>query len=415
MRPHRKAAKSRAVISRRQFCQSAALGLGGLAVGGCLNPLTGQGQAAGPLLPPVTTGNSVELCLNSRVSNHLVVVGGTASAQQIANVLWAAGKAPVTGSHRTIHAKTPDGSYIYHPEEHALEFYSREIVPHALRINYDRERDFDAGVSYMCALSAAAALWTGSQSQLASCPQVADLNFGIADVPGLTSQLVAVSSDDSLPAPATEGSGNLEDVLGALRLDAVLQADVELTPPEVSQLLWAGYGCTPHTTFSGRRGLTVPSWVAQYFLTNRVYVVDAQVARFCNRQGTDFATRDHRLELVAGADVRTGVRQALPDLPAAPCYFLLCLTSSGLNTWYQRLETGFAAGGMLLQAGALGLGCAFQADLSGEAQAALQQVTQIPPNEYPHAVVAIGYRTEDAANTSQRLRRAECKSPNQNP
>jgi hypothetical protein len=104
----------------------------------------------------------------------------------------------------------------------------------------------------------------------------------------------------------------------------------------------------------------------------------------------DYATRDHRLELVNDADVRDEMRQALRDLPPAPCYVLLCLSAVGLEMWYQRLETGFAAGGMLLQAGALGLGCSFKAALTRDEQAALQTITQIPADHFPHAIVAMG-------------------------
>ena len=377
------------VITRRRFCQGAALGLGGLAVGGCFNNPAAAPEDAGALLQPVTTGKSVETCLNSRVARH-AVLGGTATQQQISNVLWAAGRAPVTGNLRTIYAKTAAGTYVYDPLQHALQAHSGETVPNALRINYDRERDFDAGVSYMCALLASVSLWDGTKSQLASCPQVGDLNFGIADVPGLRSEMVAVSTDGSLPAPVTEGSDKLEEVLAGLQLTTALGTDRELTLPEISQLLWAGYGCTPHSTFAGGGGLTVPSWVAQYFLTNRVYVVDARVARYCNRRGSDIASRDHRLEPVSDVDVRAAVQAALPDLPPAPCYVLLCLSRTGLDTWFQRLETGFAAGAMLMQAGALGLGCAFKAALAPSAQAALQEITHIPAGDFAHAVVAIG-------------------------
>jgi hypothetical protein len=138
--------------------------------------------------------------------------------------------------------------------------------------------------------------------------------------------------------------------------------------------------------------------VAGYFLTNRVYVVNAKVSRYCNRVGTNLATRNHRLELVRDADVRAALRPALPDLPAAPCYILLCLTPAGLTTWYQRLETGFAAGGILLQAEALGLACDFKAALAGTEQTALQQITQIPAGDFPHAVVAVGHRLSSPSN-----------------
>ncbi|MBU0616533.1 MAG: nitroreductase family protein [Planctomycetes bacterium] len=381
-------------LSRRRFCKGAALGLGGLALSGYWGSRRARAEEPGPLLPPIVTGNSTEICLNSRVSRHSGL-GGTATDQKISNVLWAAGKAPVTGSYQTIYLKTPNATYIYHPEDHSLEYYSAGTVSNAFRINYDRERDFDAGVSYVLALWASVSLWTGTSSQVASCPQMSDLNFGINTVPGLTSQLVAVSSDGSLPNPATDGQNNLEEVLADLRLRDRLRTDLDLTPQRLSQILWAGYGCSAHWTSNGRGGLTVPSWVANYFLTNRIYVVDARVSRYCNRVGTNLATRDHRLELVQDADVRNAVRQALPDLPEAPCYVLLCLTQTGLDTWYQRLETGFVAGGILLQAGASGLGCAFKAALSSAEQAALQQITQIPAGDYPHAVVAVGHRPAD--------------------
>lgn len=381
-------------MSRRRFCQAAAVGLGGFAVGGYLGSRKAWAEGAGPLLPPIVTGNSAELCMNSRVSRHSGL-GGTATDQQISNVLWAAGRAPFVGSYRTIQLKTPNATYIYHPEDHSLEYYSSGAVSNAIRINYERELDFDAGVSYVLALWASVSLWAGTSAQVASCPQMSDLNFGINTVPGLTSQLVAVSSDGSLPDPVTDGPNNLEEVLDGLRLSDEFRADLDLTPQRLSQVLWAGYGCTPHMTANNRAGLTVPSWQAGYFLTNRIYVVDARVSQYCNRVGTNLATRDHRLELVQDADVRAGLRQALPDLPVAPCYVVLCLTATGLATWYHKLETGFAAGGMLLQTGVLGLGCAFKADLTTAEQQAVQQVTQIPAADYPYAVVAVGHAPAD--------------------
>jgi hypothetical protein len=262
-------------------------------------------------------------------------------------------------------------------------------VTNAFRIDYDRELDFDAGVSYILALMASVSLWTGTQSQLRSCPQQSDLNFGIGSVAGLTDELVAVSSDGSLPNPKTDGSDSLERVVSGLALSKKFLRH-NLTLDQLSQTLWAGYGCSAHWTTNNRAGLTVPSWVAEYFLTGRIYVVYDKVWRYCSRKGSDLSTRDHRLELVKGADVREQVRSALPGIPAAPCYILLCLTQSGLSTWYQRLETGFAAGGILLQGAVLGLGCDFRVPLSQAEQQNLQQLTGIPASDFAHAVVALG-------------------------
>jgi hypothetical protein len=376
-------------IPRRKFCQAAAVGLGSFALGGYLAERRAFAEQAGPMLPPIVTGHSAEICMNSRVSKHSGLTG-TPTDQQLANVLWAAGRAPVTGSYRTIYLKTKNRTYIYHPETHSLANYSSETVTNAFRLDYDRERDFDMGVSYVLGLWEAVSLWSGTSSQVISCPQQSDVNFGIGSVSGLTTQLVALSSNGTLPNPQTDGPDGLENVIAGLRLHDAFALRADLTPAQISQVLWAGYGCTPHMTANGYGGLTVPSWMADYYLTGKIYVVADKVSRYCNRVGTNKATRDHRLELVKNADVRTQVRGALAGMPAAPCYILLCLTQAGLGVWSQRLETGMAAGGMLVQAGALGLGCAFKAALSAQEQAALQQITQIPATDFPHAVVAVG-------------------------
>lgn len=376
-------------MPRRAFCRGAALGVGGLIAGKSLaSEHPSRGRMAGPLPPPIDTGLSTALCLNSRVSSHSSLYG-TATEQQISNVLWAAGRAPITGAYRTIRLSTGEGTYTYHPEDHSLEYCSGETVSNAFRINYDRELDFDAGVSYAMALAASVSLWTGTQSQVASCPQMSDLNFGIRSVPGLSDELVAISSDDTLPDPQTDGDDSFSAIVSNLSLRDHFPPGL-LTQAELSQLLWAGYGCTPHWTANNRGGLTMPSWVAEYFLTGRIYLVHDTVLRFCNRVGSNLGTRDHRLELVQGADVRDAVRQVLGDLATPPCYILLCLTASGLDTWYQRLETGFVAGGILAQATPMGLGCKFRAPISTDEQEALQQITQIPSGDYPHAVVAVG-------------------------
>jgi hypothetical protein len=380
---------SQTKVTRRGFCKAGAAAVGGAILAKYLSGREARAEEPGPLPRPVVTGKSTEICLNSRISYHSGL-SGTATDQQISNVLWAAGKAPVVGSYRTIYLKTKNATYIYHPEDHSLEYYSSQTVSNAFRIDYDRELDFDAGVSYMLALPASVSLWTGTQSQLGSCPQQSDLNFGIRSVPGLTDELVAVSSDGSLPNPATDGPGSFERVVSGLALSKTFLPGRNLTLQQLSQILWAGYGCSAHWTTNSRAGLTVPSWVAEYFLTRTFYVVWDKVWRYCSRQGSNLATRDHRIELVKDADVRDQVASALPGIPQAPCYILLCLTQSGLGVWYQRLETGLAAGGILLQGAGIGLGCNFRVPLSGDEQQNLQQIAGIPATDFAHAVVAVG-------------------------
>ena len=381
-------------INRRAFCRAASLGLGGLIIGKTLGGVEVFGRDRGALPPPMITGVSTELCFNSRASVHSGLTG-TASDQQLANVLWAAGRAPFVGSHREIYVATSECTYLYQPETHSLQYHSGTTTSNAFRITYDRELDFDAGVSYMTALAASVSLWNGTDNQLASCPIGSGLSFGIRSVNGHTDELLAVSSDASLPNPTTDGDNGVEQTLANLRLCKSFHADAALTQQQMSQILWGAYGCTPHIVNSGRAGLTVPSSWARYQMTNRIYVIQEKVWRYANRQGDDLTTQDHRLELVHDGDVRDALRQALPDMPAAPCYVLFCLTPDMLTDWYSRIETGFAAGAMLVQTVATGLSGDLMAPLSSAQQTELQTVAHLPAADHAHAAAALGRRLAD--------------------
>jgi len=355
----------------------------------------------GPLPPPIVTGNSVEICLNSRYSQHSL--SGTATDQQISNIVWAAGKAPFTGTYRNIYVVTPTGTYLYDPNGHSLSWYSSEVVSGAaFAIRYDRELDFDAGVSFMPALFASVSLWKSNQSPVASCPKglgypTTRLFFGVQTVKGLTSTLVAHSSiapgqPGWLPDPCTTGGNNLETVLGNLKYTNSF-TQTNLTLQQVSQILWAGYGCAAHTTSNSKAGLTVPSAVANYYLTQRIYLANENgVYRYHNRRspGTDLTTRDHRIEQINAADVRGALQSAVSGLPLSPCYVILCLNSSDAGQEFARLEPGFVAGSMLIQATAIDLGCHFKTKLTSGEQGSIQSSTNIPTSHVPQAIVSIG-------------------------
>ena len=124
----------------------------------------------GPLPSPIVTENSVEICLNSRYSQHSL--SGTAGAQQISNIVWAAGRTPITGSYRNIYVVTPTGAYLYDPNSHSLTWHSSEVKNDgAFQIRYESELDFDSGVSFMPALLASVSLCRSTESQVASCPK----------------------------------------------------------------------------------------------------------------------------------------------------------------------------------------------------------------------------------------------------
>lgn len=364
---------------------------------------------AGQLPLPIITENSVEICLNSRYSEHSL--RGTATDQQISNIVWAAGRVPFTGTHRDIYVLTPEATYLYDPNDHSLSWYSNEARDDgAFAIRYESQLDFDTGVSFMPALLASVSLWNSTESPVASCPKgigypKARLIFGAQSVRGLKTELAVHSSVPEgetgwLPDPCTAGDNSLEEVLADLNYVSSF-SQTYLTPQQISQILWAGYGCSAHTA-SGKAGLTVPSAWANYYLTRSIYLANENgVFRYHNRNpDTSMATRDHRIEQIdsssAGrggmrpADARGRLQSAVGGLPEAPCYAILCLDSSYIGEEYARLEVGFVAGSMLIQATAIDIGCHFKSELNPAERAGIQAATNIPASHIPQAIVSIG-------------------------
>jgi hypothetical protein len=358
-------------------------------------PSTPGVESKNSLPEPIFTGKSVELCLNSRYSEHNPT--GTASDQQLSNILWAAGKAPVTGAFRDIYVATSTATYLYDPSHNSLSWYSKDIADRgAFVINYERELNFDAGLSYMPAILASVSLWGSTESSVSSCPMRSNLYFGVQDVRGLTSELVAHSSvpegdDGWLPDPKTAGDDAIETVLANLKYTGNFN-QTNLSRQQISQILWAGYGCTPHLSANGRMGLTVPSAMAKYYLTGTIYLVNENgVYRYHNRNpDTDLTTRDHRIERINSDDVRDSLRSAVSGLSQAPCYVILCLEPSAVGQEFAQLEAGFVASNMLIQASAIDLGCYFKTKLTSGEQEAIQNATSIPSSHIPQVVISLG-------------------------
>jgi hypothetical protein len=282
---------------------------------------------------------------------------------------------------------------------------------------YESELDFDTGVSFMPALLASVSLCNSTESPVASCPKglgypKARLIFGVQSVEALTTNLYVHSSIPEgqpswLPDPCTAGNNSLEEVLANLKYVSNF-AQTNLTPQQTSQILWAGYGCTPHTP-TGKVGLTVPSAWANYYLTRSIYLMNENgTFRYNNRNpATNLSTRDHRLEDLSSTggrgreqsgaeddqqpvDIRQSLRSAITGLPQAPAYVILCLDSSYVGQEYPALEVGFVAGNMLIQASAIDLGCHFKSNLTSDEKSVIQNLTRIPSSHVPQAIVSIG-------------------------
>jgi len=367
------------------------------------------GRTLEALPPPVINPRSTEICMNSRLSYH----GGWTAAgteQMLADVLHAAASARATGMPLTIYAATAENVYIYDAVNHALVLHRagswRSDATAAFEVGFAAPSTIDAGAAMHLAQLESVALWTGTANQLASCPRASAatyananwnpiepidiaVSFGMRSVAGLTTSLAAVSSDGTLPDPITDGPVFLDDALDALAYDSTFAA-TSLTPAEVSQILWAAYGCSNHYASGGKAGLVCSSAVANYYLTRRVYMVGVEgVHRFHNRRppGTDMTTRDHRVEVVRTGDARLALRTAVPRLPDAPQYVIVCAGSTGA---WQELEVGFVAMGALLAASSMDLQAHWTQALSAAEQAAVREATGLPAADIPMTLVSVG-------------------------
>ena len=371
---------------------------------------------SGPV--PLAHAFSVEAVLNSRQSYHSV--GDDAVPEEVlANVLWAAGKAPMVGATRRIFVATFEGVFEYDAASHSVSLHlegnqmSEPDIAFELAVAGDSALDAGAALHY--AHLAATAFWTSASDQVACCTkesaaqnarstwdiddEVQMVNcFGrLSAVAGIQAELAATPSDDSLPAPSTDGGVPFETALGALRSKPEF-ADTAPSAATLGQILWAAYGCTPHRAPPGPSsspvGLTVGSAAARYYLTDRVYLVAADgLFRYHNRlPGSDLVTQDHRLERLGTDDLRAALAGAEPSLPGgAPAY--LVFASWEASNW-SEVEAGFAGASALLQASSLGLAGHLAA--VGDA-ADVRSSLSLPADDVPLLVMAVGYEATSGA------------------
>jgi hypothetical protein len=378
------------------------------------------GSAAVESLPgPVSHGYSFEQLTNSRYSVH-AGFDDSLPSPVMANVLWTMGRAPrVGGGYREFYVATPDNVYRYDPSN------SRLTLQHAGDHRYNSGSAFEVGVASArpeetgMAIQAgllAGTAFRGEGQDVVGCPMqwatdhaavewkpdhaVQMVNvFGRAASEPLDTVCVASSSDSSLPVPHVVGPDTFEAVMADLRQDSAF-SPVELSQENVSQLCWAAYGVTPHLTYNHRQGLTVPSAMASYYLTDRIYVVGQyEVSRYHNRTavGTDAATRDHRLERVAAGDRRPQLRAASQRIPgSAPAYFVVCVPDTAADP--AMMEAGFAGFQLLAQARALGLAGFLVVPLDRTERRAIVSALDLPTGHVPALLFACGEARTAAAD-----------------
>ncbi len=398
-------------MERREFLKILLTGsIGSLLNRPLNNPLTSIFKHARYLPTPQQNNFSSEIVLNSRRSYH----GGYTSSlsdQILANVLWAASRAPLIGSNRIIYVARTDNVYRYDPNLHDIVLHTsgnhKSESNAAFEVGIASDLAEDAGTSIQFAQIASIAFWNTNSNQPASCPkesattnanntwgpaltvQMVNVYGLMSSVSGITSECVAHSSNGSLPDPNTNGTVIFENALANLKYGNLF-ANNELTLSELSQLAWASYGNTPHMTSNNRAGITVPSAVANYYLTGRIYIVrSVGVERYHIRLPSGSASsRDHRIERVTDGDRRPPLRNAIPLLPqTAPNYFVYCATTASR---YQLLEAGFAGASALLQATCINLQGYFTANFSSSERTAIINALGIPTTDLPLFIFSAG-------------------------
>ncbi len=361
---------------------------------------------------------SFEQLANSRNSVH-AGFDDSLPRQVLANVLWAMSRTPVAGGgYREFYVATPANVYRYDPERFRLTVQRagdhRYNSGSAFEVGVAADRPEAAGLAIQAGLLAGAAFnppgrWPATDVRgVVSCPMQWAADHAATDwkpehpvrmvnvygraacSPGET-LAAARSSDSSLPLPHVVGPDTFEAVMADLAEDSLF-GPAGLSDENLSQLLWAAYGATPHLTFNHRQGLTVPSAMASYYLTDRIYVVGREgVSRYHNRLAgeADAATHDHRLERVKADDRRPQLRAAADRIPnSAPVYFVVCVPDTALEP--AMMEAGFVGFELLAQARSLGLAGRLVVPLSRMERGAIAAALDLPEGHVPALVFACG-------------------------
>uniref|UniRef100_A0A7V0Z4Z8 SagB/ThcOx family dehydrogenase n=1 Tax=candidate division WOR-3 bacterium TaxID=2052148 RepID=A0A7V0Z4Z8_UNCW3 len=353
------------------------------------NPLTSLFPDSRYLPPPQINNFSSEIVLNSRRSYHSGYTNNL-SDQILANVLWAASRAPLIGTNRIIYVARTDNVYRYDPNLYDIILHlsgnHKSETNAAFEVGIACDIAEDAGTSIQYALLSAISFWNTTTNQPACIPkESATTNANSTWNPGLTVQMVNVYG----LMGSVCGTVILENALANLKYGSLF-SDTELTLNQLSQLAWASYGNTPHTTSNGRAGITVPSAVANYYLTGRIYIVrSVGVERYHIRLSSGGAnTRDHRIERMTDGDRRPQLRNVITRLPqTAPNYFIYCATTASRH---QLLEAGFAGASALLQATSMNLQGYFTANFSSSERTAIINALGIPSTDLPLFIFSAG-------------------------
>jgi hypothetical protein len=212
--------------------------------------------------------------------------------------------------------------------------------------------------------------------------------YGSGTTATFKTELVAKSSDKTLPDPVTDGNVILEKAIASPIYGSIFDEGY-LTDAQISQLAWAAYGATPHS-IGNKSCMTVASHGASFFLQGKMYIVTARdVSRFSSRNSSGGeSSKDHRIDKITSGDKRSGLRGASSRISAnAPVYIVLCAEKAERP---QLLDAGFSGASALIQATAQGLQGHYCASLNSSERSSIQAAMGIPTKDIPLLVFAAG-------------------------
>lgn len=198
-------------------------------------------------------------------------------------------------------------------------------------------------------------------------------------IPYLSSKPPQNFRKGNLPTPLRDGGDSAVECFKKWKPSEAFDLE-KITKFQLGQLLWAGFGCTPHNTYSYNwygtlnfwgQGKTIPS--ASAIPTTSLYVIeDDGIFKYVNwneeesvathslgliRKGDPLKVGEYRngtLTYVRKGDLLQEVNNLLPKLPEASTYILI--TTNGRHPpYFSLMEAGYSALNVVLQAQALNM------------------------------------------------------------
>jgi len=206
--------------------------------------------------------------------------------------------------------------------------------------------------------------------------------FGISAV--YAQQLKAMERETSLPLPRLKGKISVEQAISERRSKRKFTPQ-QLTPAQISQLLWSAQGITEK-----QRGFrAAPSAGALYPM--EIYLL--------NKDGLfHYLPREHKLEQLLQKDLRRDlaaaslgqgfIAQAPVSIVIVAVYERITSRYGSRGERYTDIEIGHIAQNVHLQAVALGLGSVPVGAFNDQA---VKGLLQLPEKEEPLYIIPVGY------------------------